>query len=187
MPAFFLALLAAALATAAGREAVRVARLTAALNAGAGLLAAAWVAAAVSSAVAAWFGAELGRGLTPTAKGLLLAGALLVGAAELLVLHPPPAPREATRSLGAIFLVMLGGQLTDAARLFVMALAAAGGSALLSAAGAAAGSGVVATFAWALAGEWETRLPLRAVRWGAATLLLLAALASGLTALGLVG
>lgn len=187
MPAFFLALLAAALVTAAGREAVAVSRLSAAMGSGPRLLAALWLAAAGSSAFAGWLGAELAPQLGPPAKALLIAFALLAAAAELLVLRARPAPREPTRSLAAIVLVLLGRQVTDAARLLVLALAASLGSPLLAAAGGAIASGGVLTAAWALGPAWGTGMPLAAFRWIAAALLVLAALAPGLTGLGLIG
>ena len=115
MPAFFLALIAAALATLAGRENMRVARLSEALRGGAGLLAAAWLAAVAASVLAGLLGAELAGQLTPPAKSMLAALALLLAAGDVAFLRPPPTPREATRSLGAIAIVLLGAQLTDAA------------------------------------------------------------------------
>ena len=187
MPAFFLALLAAALATVAGREAVRVARLAQALGSGFALLAVLWLATIASSACVAWFGAELGAQMASPAMGILVALALLFAAGEVLLLRPPAVPREATRSIPAILFVLLGAQLTDAARLMVLALAAAGGSPVLAGAGGAAGSGVALTFAWALGAQWESRLPLSAIRWAVAGVLVLAAGLPGLTALGVVG
>ena len=52
MPAFFLALIAAAAATLASREALRVARLSAALGGASGLLAALWLAEAKNETAA---------------------------------------------------------------------------------------------------------------------------------------
>ena len=187
MPAFFLALICAALATLAGREAVRVARLAQALGSRAGLLLALWLAAIGASAVAGWFGDELGRQLTPAAKHVLLALALLVAAGDVAFLRAPASPREATRSLGAILLVLLGAQLTDAARLLVAALAASTGGPWLAAAGGALGSGAVLTAAWALGRDWEKRFPVAALRWTVSVVLLLAAMVTGVTALGLLG
>ena len=187
MPAFFLALLAAALATVAGREAVRVARLAQALDSGLALLAALWLASIASSACVAWLGAELAAQLTATAKAFLVALALVFAAGEVLLLRPPAVPREATRSAPAILFVLLGAQLTDAARLLVLALAAGGGSPVLAGAGGAVGGGVALTFAWALGADWESRLPLVAIRWAVASVLVLAAVLAGLTALGVVG
>lgn len=185
MPSFFLALLTTALATLAGREAVRVARLAAGLGSGAGLLVAAWLAAALAAALAAWLGARIAAGLHPDAKAMLVAFALLLAGIELLVMRNPPKPEEPTRSFGAIALVLAAGQLTGAAGLLAFALAAASGVPLLAGAGAALGIGAALTCAWALAEGWEG-LPLRPIRYAVAGLLMLAALATGLSARGLI-
>jgi putative Ca2+/H+ antiporter (TMEM165/GDT1 family) len=187
LPAFFLALLAAALATLASREAVRVARLAEGLGSAAGLIVAIWMATLASSAFAGWVGARLAMELAPDAKTMLVAFALALGAIELVVLRAGPAPREPTRSTVAILLVLLAAQLTDAARLLVLAIAASTGGPWLAAAGGALGSGAVLTAAWALGAEWEAKLPLKALRWGTAALLLLAALVAGLSARGVLG
>jgi hypothetical protein len=187
MPAFFFALIAAALATLAGRESVRVARLSNGLRQTAGLLLALWLAALASSAFAGWLGATLALQLTPAANGMLVAFALLLGAVELAVQRPGAAPREPTRSTPAILLVLLASQLTDAARLLILTVAASRGAPWLAAAGGALGSGGVLTAAWALGGAWEARLPLVALRWGAVGLMLLAAALVALTARGVLG
>jgi len=186
LPSFFLALLAAAAAAFGGREAVRVARLSAALGGGLPLLGAGWLACVIASLVAAQLGAAVAAGLAPEAKAMLVAIALLLAAAELLVLRPGRAPAEPTRSFGAVLLVLGAAQLTAAAGLLVFALAGATGVPWLAAAGGALGSGAVFTAAWSLAAEWEARLPLRLLRYGAAGLLLAAALVTGLSAGGLL-
>lgn len=186
MPPFFLALLAATLATLAGREAVRVARLSAAHRGGAPVLVAGWLACIIAAALAGWLGAMIGAGLAPEAKAMLLALALLLAGAELLILRPGRAPEEPTRSFGAVLLVLAAAQVTAAAGFLVLALAAATGAPLLAAAGGALGSGAVLTAAWSLANEWESRLPLGLLRRGVAALLLVAALALGLAARGLL-
>jgi hypothetical protein len=187
LPSFFLALIAAAAATLAGREAVRVARLSAALGAGAGLLAACWLACALGSGVAAWLGARIAAQLVPDAKAMLVAIALLLAAGELALLRPARAPVEPTRSFGAIALVLGAAQLTAAAGFLVLALAAAAPLPELAALGGAIGGGAVLTAAWNTGAAWETRVPLRPLRWSIAALLLLAALVTGLSARGLLG
>jgi putative Ca2+/H+ antiporter (TMEM165/GDT1 family) len=187
VPAFFLALLAAALVTLAGREPVRVARLAQRLGARTGLLLALWAATLASSALAGYVGAALARELAAPAKTMLLAFALLLGAAELILLRAGPAPREPTWSTPAILLVLLAAQLTDAARLLVLALAASTGGPWLAALGGAIGSGAVLTAAWAMGSAWDTRLPLAAARWVVAGLMLLAAALTALTSRGLLG
>lgn len=187
MPAFFLALLACALATLGGREVVSTARLSQSLGRGVGLLAVVWISSIVSSALAAWLGGAMAPLLAPDAKRVFAAFALLLGAGELALLRPRRKPDEPTRSAGAMLLVLFSSQITDAARFLVLALAIANGVPELTAAGGALGSGAVLTAAWALGGDWESRLPVRALRLGAAGLLLLAGIALLLSALGLVG
>ena len=187
MPSFFLALIAAAAATLGGREAVRVARLSAALGAGTGLLVACWLGCVVACALSAWLGAGIAGQLGPDAKSMLVAIALLLAGLELTVLRPTRAPAEPTRSFGAILLVLGAAQLTAAGGFLVFALAGATALPTLAAAGGALGSGAVLTAAWSMGAEWETRLPLRWVRYGVATALVLAALVTGLSARGILG
>ena len=78
-------------------------------------------------------------------------------------------------------------QLTSAAGFLVFALAGATAAPGLAAAGGAAGSGAVLTAAWTAGGDWEKRLPLNALRYATAALLLAAALVVGLSARGLLG
>jgi len=187
MPALFLALLTSALAMLAARPALLTARLSAALGAGPGLLVACWATAIATSALAGWGGAWLAPQMAPAAKGMFVAFALGVSGLELLFLHPRAKPAEPTRSLGAIFLVLLGEQVTDAARFFVLALAVATAGPVLAAAGGAIGSGAVLTAAWAVGGAWERRLPLRSIRVGVGGVFLLAAIVVGLSARGVIG
>lgn len=187
MPPFFLALIAAAAATLGGREAVRVARLSASLGAGAALLSACWTAAAIGCALSAWLGSEIAGQLAPEGKAMLVGIALLLAGLELMIRAPGRAPAEPTRSFGAILLVLAAAQLTSAAGFLVFALAGATAAPGLAAAGGAAGSGAVLTAAWTAGGDWEKRLPLNALRYATAALLLAAALVVGLSARGLLG
>jgi hypothetical protein len=143
MPALFLALLTCALAMLAGRPALLTARLSDEFGGGWGLLATAWLSAIATSALAAWAGALLAPMMAPAAKAMFVAVALALGALELLLLKVPAAPAEPTRSVGAAMLVLLAGQVTDAARFLVVALSVALAAPALAAAGGAIGSGVV--------------------------------------------
>jgi hypothetical protein len=165
---------------------VRIARLSAALGSGIALLVAGWLACAVACLLAARLGAAVAAELAPEAKTMLVAIALLLAAGELFVLRPGPAPAEPTRSFGAVLLVLGAAQLTAAAGFLVFALAGATGSPWLAAAGGALGSGATFTAAWSMAGEWESRMPLRTLRYGVAALLLVAALVTGLAARGVL-
>jgi len=185
LSSFFLALLAAAAVTLAGREAVRVARLSAALGAGTGLMVAIWLACIVSCTVAAWLGVSVAVQLNPQAKSILVAIALLLAGLELALLRAGAPPAEPTRSTGAVTLVLCGAQLTAAAGLLVFALAARTGDPALAAAGGAMGSGAALSAAWSLGSAWETRLPLRWLRYGVAAVVMLATLVTGLGARGI--
>ena len=187
MTSFFLALLATAAATFAGREAVRVARLSAALGARAALLTACWLACAIGKGLAAWLGARIATRLVPDATAVLVAVALLIAAGELALLRPSSPPAEPTRSFGAIVIVLGVAQLTSAAGLLTLALAVTATVPQLTALGGALGSGAGLTAAWRAGREWEVRMPLLALRWTVAGLLLLFALATGLWGHGLLG
>ena len=187
MPAFFLALLLCFAVTLAGREQVRVARLAAALGSSAGLIAAVWVSVLAASAVAAWLGHALAASMDGTAKAMFVALVLGLTAVELALLKPKPAPKEPTRSLGAIVLVQLAGQFTGPTALLTGTIALALAQPLLAGAGGAAGCGLALTLAALSGAEWERRVPLRAAALGLALLLLLAAMAIALTARGIIG
>lgn len=187
MPALFLALLTAFLAMLGGRSALLTARLSGALGGSAALLAGCWLTAIASSALAAWAGLLIAPMMAPAGKTMFVAAALALAALELLFLRPTPAPAEPTRSLGAIVLVLLAGQVTDAARFLVLALAVATAEPVLAAAGGALGSGAVLGAAWALGGTWEGRLPLRAIRLVVAGVFVLAGVVTALTARGVFG
>lgn len=187
MPALFLALLTCALATASGRPAVLTARLAARLGGGAALLAAGWVTAAAASALAAWAAAWVGPSMAPAVKTMFVAIALFACAVELLLVRPPSTVAEPTRSLGAISMVLFAGQLTDAARFLVLALALATAAPVSAALGGAIGSGGALTAAWALGAGWEARLPLTAIRRSVAALFGLAAVIVALAGSGVIG
>lgn len=187
MPALFLALLTSALAMLGGRSARLVARMAEALGGSAGLLLTGWLCAIATSALAAWMGAWLAPQMPPAGKAMFVALALGLAAIELLVTRDRPAPAEPTRSLGAVALVLIAAQATDAARFFVLALAVATAEPGLAAAGGALGSGAVLTVAWALGGEWDARLPHRALRLAVSGLFLIAAVVVALSARGIIG
>jgi hypothetical protein len=187
MPALFLALLTSALAMAGGRSAGLTARMSGELKAGTALLVVCWVAAAASSALAGWAGVLLAPLMAPAAKAMFVAAALALAALELLFARTPTAPAEPTRSLGAIALVLVAGQVTDAARFLVLALAVATAAPELAAVGGTLGSGAVLTAAWAIGRDWDARLPRRAVRLGASGAFLIAAIVVALSARGIIG
>lgn len=187
MPALFLALLLCFAVTLAGREQVRVARLADVLGSSAMLLFAVWLSVLAASALAAWLGHALAASLDGNARAMFVALVLGLTAVELALLRPKPAPKEPTRSLGAIVLVQLAGQFTGATALLTGTIALAMGDPWLAGAGGAAGSGLALTLAALSGAAWERRVPLRAAALVLALLLLLAAMAIALLARGIIG
>lgn len=187
MSGFFLALLACLAVYLPGRDAVRVAQLAARLGPGAGLLVAVWTSALAASALAAWAATLIGSMMPGPARQMLVAFALAMAALELALRRTPPAPAEPTRSAGAMLLVLLAAQVTDGARLLVLALAVATKAPVAVAAGGALASGAVLSLAAVAAAHWPDARRLRPVRLAVAGVLLLFAIATGLDARGLLG
>ena len=187
MPGFFLSLIVCFALAVPGREGARVAQLAARLGPGTGLLVAIWLSAAATSALAGWAATQLDPMLAGAAKMMLVAFALALGAADLVFRPAPRAPVEPTRSAGAMLLVLLFGQATDGARFAVVALALATAAPVPAALGGALGTGAALTLAALAGAAWAERLPLRALGWGLAAALLLAAAVCALSARGLIG
>ena len=183
MSAFLFTFLAVAVAMLAGRDAVRVARLKATLDWGTALGITIVLAALLGGALAAWIAGSIAPLIAPSYKPVVIAIALGLAGGELLLRSPPERPREPTRSMGAITLVLLLGLVTDASGFIILALAIATGEFALAAAGGAAGAASVLFAALVAAEDWEA-LPIDAMRQGTGLLLLgtavaVIALASG--------
>ncbi|MXO60142.1 hypothetical protein GRI89_11390 [Altererythrobacter salegens] len=187
MPSLFLALIASALAMLGTRQARLVAHLSGLLGGNAGLLTVCWMTSIVTTTAVAWGGSALAPLMPPAGKTMFVAAALAAAGLELAWPMRKAPPREPTQSLGAIALVLLTGQLTDAARFLVLALGVATAHWQLASVGGVLGSGAVLTMAWSLGSEWETRLPLRAVRLALAAAFVIAAVVVGMTARGIMG
>ena len=186
------ALMAALLAAALGQFGDRPARLAAILadrfaRPGPVVIAAA-LALAAAATIAAVAGTLIAPHLTPEARQLFVALALLLQGGGMLV--PAKAPeRLAGWRLGAfatslvgLFILAFG----DGVQFIVLALAARAGEAGFAAAGATLGA-LVPVAAAAMLGEaaWIA-LPQRALRRGAGALLLLAGVWLGLGAMRLI-
>ncbi|WAT17629.1 hypothetical protein OZN62_12010 [Aurantiacibacter sp. MUD11] len=176
MPAFFLTFIAVAAAMLAGKDAVRVARLRLALGWGGPLAVTVLASALAGAALAAWIAQSLGPVIPPQYKPLVVAIALGLAGLEVLLRRPSPAPKEPTRSMGAITLVLLLGMVTDASGFIILSMAIVTGEALYAAAGGATGALVVLGAAILAAEDWQA-LPQRLLRYVVAAGLLLAALA----------
>jgi putative Ca2+/H+ antiporter (TMEM165/GDT1 family) len=185
MAAFLLALVAVFAVSLGGRDQLLVARLSERLGKGGALLAVGSLASTASALLMAAAGLAIALMLPSSAADMLVAIALLFAAVELAWQRPAKLPEEPTRSLFATLLVLLARQVGDAARFCVFAFAASG-SAWLAGIGGALGGAAALALGIAAAGELE-RWPLRAVRLTLAAVLLVAAIAVGLTARGIVG
>ncbi len=168
-----------------GRDQLLAARLVERLGRAGPLLAVGALSSIVSAMAMAAAGLALTLVLPGPAADMLVAIALLVAAAELAWPRRGALPDEPTRSLFAIFVVLLARQLGDAARFLVFAFAA-GGSAWLAGIGGAIG-GIAALALGILASEELPGWPLRGVRLALAVLLAIVAVVMALAARGLVG
>lgn len=186
MSSFFLALLAVALVGLGGRDQLLVARLGAQMGQSAGLLAIGSLVSILTACVMATAGSAMAGMLSVSAKTMLLAFALLAAALDCAWPRKQARLREPTRSLGAIAIVLIFRQFTDAARFLVFALAVGLPSVWLAAAGGAIGGIVALGMAFAMGADFERQVPLRALRLTLSALLGMAALFVGLSARGIV-
>ena len=136
-----------------------------------------------TAALAAWAGSTVLPMLTPKARTILAAMALALAGAELLVIGGRRRPEEPTLSLGAVGIVLLAHQVTDAARFLVFALAVAAAAPLSAGAGGAAGGAVAVGAAW-LAPEYFAGARLRTIRRAIGGVLLIVSAVLAARALG---
>ena len=182
MDGFLLALLMVIALASGGRDQVMVAQWSDALGKGTALLSVAVLSACVAATVMALIGADFAALLPARARQMLVAFALGAAAIELAWPVKPAPPREPTRSLFAVLVVLLARQIGDGARFAVLAFAAWTGSPVTAALGGALGGAAVAYAGWSLGTERLARWPLRPVRLALAAVLLIAALFIGLNA-----
>jgi putative Ca2+/H+ antiporter (TMEM165/GDT1 family) len=174
MAAFLFTMLAALVAGLGARDQMQVASLAVRRGAGIGLLVTALAVAVFSAALAGWAGGLVAPQMTPRARTYLVAMALGLAALELLVLRPRRPAAEPTESLGALAVVLLARQLTDAARLLIFAISAASAVPALALAGGMAGCGASIALGWS-AGDMLLRLPMVWLRAGLGVVLALVA------------
>lgn len=182
MDGFLLALVLVFALALGGRDQWLVAQWADALGQTAPLLLTGIVTAAVSAAAMAWIGAEFAALLPRKAAQMLVALALGVAAFELAWPVQQVSPQEPTRSLGAIAIVLLARQISDAARFAVLALAAWASLSAGAALGGALGGAAAAALGWAVGSAGLAHWPLRRVRVGLAACLIVAAILIGLNA-----
>lgn len=182
MDSFLLALLLVFALALGGRDQWLVAQWSDALGRSTALLALAALSAALTAALMAWLGESFAALLPPRAGRMLVAFALASAGIELLWPVRPAAPREPTRSLFAILLVLATRQVGDAARFAVFALAASAHWPAAAALGGALGGAGALALGWMRGAEGLSRWPLVWLRRALAAALLVAAVFIGLNA-----
>ena len=182
MDGFLLAFLLVFALAMGGRDQGLVAQWAESLNRSTALLVVAVVCACLSAGAMAWLGAEFAALLPRRAAQMLVAFALGVAAIELALPARIMPPREPTRSLGAIGIVLLARQIGDGARFAVFALAAWTVVPVTAAIGGALGGAMAVAIGWSVGAAGLARWPLRPVRWALATCLMLTAIFTGLNA-----
>ncbi|EQB17776.1 hypothetical protein, partial [Novosphingobium lindaniclasticum] len=122
MPAFYLTLITVLLAGFGARDQMTIAGLSARQGQRPGVLLVALLSAVSTAALAAWLaGLMLGQ-LPPPARAIFAAIALGLAGLESLIVVPRRRPAEPTNSLGALLLVLLASQITDAARFLIFGM-----------------------------------------------------------------
>lgn len=182
MNGFLLALLLVAALAMGGRDQWLVAQWSRSLGRSTALLVAAMVCASASAAVMAWIGAGFAAWLPPRAEQMLVAFGLAMAAGELALPVRVREPREPTRSLAALGIVLLSRQIGDGARFAIVALAAWTTLPFTAGLGGAIGGIAALACGWAVGPETLARWPLRPLRLALALALGVAALFVGLDA-----
>lgn len=154
MTVFLLALVAGVGISLGAGDQVLLAALTARQGRRPGTLLTALACGVATAALACWLAGALALVLPETARRWL--AALALGGAALAVLRARPVrlPVEPTHSLGALALVLLARQLTDASRFGLFAIVLVSGAPWAAALGGALASGVLGLAGWAPGARW---------------------------------
>jgi hypothetical protein len=185
MIGFYFTFLAVLFAGIGARDQAAVAALTRRQGARPGVLLVGIAVCFGTAAFAGWAAQAFSPLLSPNARLFFAALALLLAGGESLLLSPGRGPQEPTLSLGALAIVLVAHQATDAARFLIFAIAVAANAPVLAAIGGAAASVAMLSAGW-LAPELATDPRLRKVRRGVGVLLLLVGAFVALRALGKV-
>ena len=187
MSAFLLALIAVFLTSLGARDQVLVAALSQRLNRHAGLLAVGSLTSIGTAIALAFAGVYVAQLLPENAKDMLVAIALVLASIELIWPVRPPKLGEPTRSLGAIAIVLLVRQWTDAARFLIFAFAAWSGLVWPAAVGGALGGIAAVALGWMMAGDLTKKIPVWPIRVVMALMTVCLAGYIGVSARGLLG
>jgi len=145
-----------------------------------------FLAALASNAVAAWAGVLVAGTVPVRAMTLMVALALLfAGVAGLIPRKTPETGSLKLPLLLAAFLLCLAAETGDRTQFLTFALAGRYDSAMLAAAGATAGIAAACLPAALLGRRLGTAVPLRAIRYGTATLFVIAGFVVAVSALQL--
>lgn len=150
MSAFYFAFLAVLLAGVGARDQATVAALSRHQGARPGVLLTGIAVSIATAAFAAWAGSFVVPLLGAKARLVMAAIALALAAAESLWPFATRRMEEPTASLGALAIVVLAHQLTDAARFLIFALAVAMDAPFAAGVGGAAGGVMSVAAAWLL-------------------------------------
>jgi hypothetical protein len=179
---FLLALLLVFALALGARDQWLVAQWSDALGRSVPLLVVGMACAALSAALMALLGEGFAARLPTRAAQMLVSFALAIAAFELAWPVKHKAPREPTRSLGAIAIVLAARQVGDAGRFAVFALAVWAHLPATAALGGAMGGAGAIALGWAVGAEGLARWPLPMLRRMLALTLFVAALFIGLNA-----
>lgn len=163
MAGFYFTLLAVLLAGLGARDQVTVAGLSLRQGARPGVLLVGLALSIVTAAFAAWAASLVAPTLVPRARSIMAAMALGFAGAEALLIAPRHKPEEPTASLGALAIVLLAHQLTDAARFLVFAIAVATNAPVPAGLAGAVGGAVLLVAGW-IAPEFVAHPRLRLAR-----------------------
>lgn len=186
MSALFFALLTSFLVGFGGKDQRLVAHLREGFGPSLPLLIVAILSSCLSAGVAVWFGGMLGRDMSEDAATMFVAIALLLAGVELLLPMRSRLPAEPTRSAPATFLALFAGQLTDAARFVIVALAIVLPAPIVLGIGGALGGAAAVTLAWSAPALFRDAGRVRRVRLGLAVPILMFAVWAALRARGIV-
>ncbi len=175
MSAVYFAFICVLLAGFGARDQATVAALSLRQGSRPGVLLTGIAVSIVTAAFAAWAASFTIPLLVPKARLVMAAIALLLAAGESLWPFSTRRMEEPTASLGALAIVVLAHQLTDAARFLIFALAVTFAAPIPAGIGGAAGGAAVLTAGWLLP-EVFGSAKLKLARRGLGVVLLLAAL-----------
>jgi hypothetical protein len=182
---FYFTLLAVLISGLGARDQMTVAGLSLRQGARPGVLVVGLVVSVVTASFAAWAAALIAPVMAPRARLFLSALALALAGGESLLIVSRNRTKEPTRSLGALAIVLLSYQLTDAARFLVFAIAVATDAPAPAGIAGALGGAALLGGAW-FSPQEVSRPVLVVLRRGLGAAMIVLALYLGLHAIGRV-